>query len=156
MNFTDSNGVIVPLPAGASIEWRVSGYALLRDGGGRYLMVQSGNGKWHFPGGGIEQAETIANGVVRELREETGYILDTSSQVLFTFREQYFYHSDEEKFYHSLQLFFTASLAVDEPDEKQMTAHDKNRTRAWIRLEELPANVIHPSVVEVINKLRLV
>lgn len=154
MNFTDSNGVIVPLSASASIEWRVSGYALLRDGEGRYLMVQSGNGKWHFPGGGIEQTETIADGVVREIREETGYTLDVLSQELFTFREQYFYHSGEKKFYHSLQLFFTATLAADEPDETQMTERDKKRLRAWIQLEELSADTIHPSVTGLVDELQ--
>lgn len=30
-------------------------------------------GKWGFPGGFLDQGETLEQGVVRELREETGY-----------------------------------------------------------------------------------
>ncbi|MFJ5529528.1 NUDIX domain-containing protein [Streptomyces sp. NPDC093261] len=47
--------------------------ALVRDGAGRVLMIQrSDNGRWALPGGGHDIGETIADTVVREVREETG------------------------------------------------------------------------------------
>lgn len=50
------------------------GGVVIRDG--RALLVRRGSeplkGQWSIPGGTLELGETIAQGVVRELREETG------------------------------------------------------------------------------------
>ena len=50
------------------------GGVVIRDG--RALLVRRGSeplkGQWSIPGGTLELGETIAEGVVRELREETG------------------------------------------------------------------------------------
>jgi 8-oxo-dGTP diphosphatase len=40
-------------------------------------------GEWDFPGGGIESDEDIANGLEREIFEETGLRIDVSSDKLF-------------------------------------------------------------------------
>jgi mutator protein MutT len=44
--------------------------------GGRVLVVRRGQepakGKWSLPGGGLELGESLTEGVVREVREETG------------------------------------------------------------------------------------
>lgn len=152
MNFTDSNGIVVPLPLDRLVEWRVSAYALIQNKKAQYLMIQSDSGKWHFPGGGIERMELISEGLVRELQEETGYHIG-SSHKLVAFREQNFYHSTEDKFYHSLQLFFEAYLMSDETDESKMLLHDKRHRREWVYLEKLSLDDIHPSVATVLSQL---
>ncbi|MCA9935995.1 MAG: NUDIX hydrolase N-terminal domain-containing protein [Ardenticatenaceae bacterium] len=49
------------------------GDAAVIDGNGRILLIQrADNGKWAMPGGAIEVGETPAEGVVREVLEETG------------------------------------------------------------------------------------
>lgn len=49
---------------------------IVRDGAGRVLLVQRGRdpgrGTWSFPGGHLRWGETLADGVRREVREETG------------------------------------------------------------------------------------
>lgn len=49
--------------------------ALIRDGE-RVLLIQRGRppfqGYWSLPGGGVELGETLAEALVREVREETG------------------------------------------------------------------------------------
>ncbi len=50
--------------------------AVVVDGAGRLLMIQRGHapsvGLWSVPGGHVEPGETLAEAVVREVREETG------------------------------------------------------------------------------------
>jgi ADP-ribose pyrophosphatase YjhB (NUDIX family) len=47
---------------------------------GRVLVVRRGNeplkGHWTLPGGLLELGESVADGVVRETREETGFIVE--------------------------------------------------------------------------------
>jgi mutator protein MutT len=51
----------------------VGGDAAVIDDKGQILLIQrADNGKWAMPGGALEIGETPAEGVVREVREETG------------------------------------------------------------------------------------
>lgn len=62
------SSALPPRPIAATIA------AVIRDG--HVLLVRRANppdaGRWGFPGGKIEQGETIENAAIRELLEETG------------------------------------------------------------------------------------
>jgi len=55
---------------------------VLTDGGGRVLLFHAVTddvgpaGWWELPGGGIDEGETYLEAAVREVREETGLVLD--------------------------------------------------------------------------------
>lgn len=60
---------------------RLAAYAMIVDDRERILLTwYNGKGRgepgWTLPGGGVEYAETLEEAVVREVREETGYIVD--------------------------------------------------------------------------------
>ena len=54
--------------------------AVIRDDKGRLLLVKRGHepgaGLWSLPGGRIEPGETDAEALVREMREETGLVIE--------------------------------------------------------------------------------
>ena len=49
--------------------------------GGRVLLIRRGHapllGEWSLPGGVVECGETLREGIVREVREETGLAVET-------------------------------------------------------------------------------
>lgn len=55
---------------------RLAAYAVVTDGAGRVLLALWNEGprkQWTLPGGGLELHERAEEGVVREVREETGF-----------------------------------------------------------------------------------
>jgi ADP-ribose pyrophosphatase YjhB (NUDIX family) len=53
------------------------GCAVVADGGGRILLQRrADSGQWSLPGGAMELGETLGDAVVREVREETGMIVE--------------------------------------------------------------------------------
>ncbi len=57
------------------MDLRVAAYAVITDDAGRMLLPHwhQGPGGWTLPGGGIDPGEDPADGVVREVFEETGF-----------------------------------------------------------------------------------
>ena len=57
------------------MDLRVAAYAVITDDTGRMLLPHwhQGPGGWTLPGGGIDPGEDPADGVVREVFEETGF-----------------------------------------------------------------------------------
>jgi 8-oxo-dGTP pyrophosphatase MutT (NUDIX family) len=52
---------------------RIGAFAIIRDGDGRVLISRRSDSGWfNLPGGGVEPYESAAEGLIREVREETG------------------------------------------------------------------------------------
>jgi 8-oxo-dGTP diphosphatase len=67
------------LPHFTDYDTRLASYAVIlreRDGATEVLLAlwnDGAGGRWTLPGGGVELAETVEEGCVREVLEETGY-----------------------------------------------------------------------------------
>lgn len=64
------------LPHYTEYDTRLAAYALIRDDAGRILLALWNEGeqrRWTLPGGGVELAESVEEGAIREVCEETGY-----------------------------------------------------------------------------------
>ena len=55
---------------------------------GKILMVETNRGDYKFPGGGVEAGETQTEALLREIREETGYVDITTGECIGTAYEE--------------------------------------------------------------------
>jgi 8-oxo-dGTP diphosphatase len=96
---------------------------------GSLLLVRRGHGpaagEWSVPGGRVEGGESLAEAVVREVREETGLECVCGGLLGWVERQ----HAD----HHFVILDFEATvLAADPP-----TAGDDATEAAWVPLDEV-------------------
>jgi 8-oxo-dGTP diphosphatase len=54
---------------------------LVMNAAGQALMLQSPRGDWEFPGGQVEEGETLTDALEREILEETGVVATVKSLV---------------------------------------------------------------------------
>jgi ADP-ribose pyrophosphatase YjhB (NUDIX family) len=131
-------------PPDAPVRWRVGVYALIeRDG--RILMVDqivaAGPGLT-LPGGGVEveRDETILEGSVREVYEETGYRFTPDAGSL-AFIEDFFIKSPSGNFYHAV-AFLVRGTVPDAPDPAWRQDHAEIIEVRWVDPSTLtPADV---------------
>jgi 8-oxo-dGTP pyrophosphatase MutT (NUDIX family) len=116
--YLDQGYVAHRRPDDAPVRWRVGVYALVeRDG--RILMVDqivaAGPGLT-LPGGGVEveREETVLEGSIREVYEETGYRLDPDPASLALIGD-HFIRSPSGNHYHALS-FLVRGTVSDAPD----------------------------------------
>lgn len=130
------------IPTDVAPIWRISGYAIVPGANGTILtVVPPWHPLYHLPGGGIEPGERLAEGVVRECLEETGYRIRLVSEKPVHFLEQDFYSQWHKKFYHALSYFFPGELVSDTQD---ISALNKTEVRETERVEWVPLKNIAP------------
>ena len=103
---------------------------------GAVLLIRRGRepmlGQWSLPGGALQLGETMAEGVRREVLEETGLIV-TPQGMLGT--AEYLVHDDDGRVrFHYVLVDWECSVAgpVTEP-----TAADDALAAAWVPLAEI-------------------
>jgi len=131
-----------PLPPGKPVHWRVAVYALVvRDG--RVLMVDqivaAGPGLT-LPGGGVEaeREETILEGSIREVYEETGYRFTPDPATLALIAD-HFIRSPSERYYHALS-FVVRGTVGEMPDPAWRQDHREIIEVRWADPRDLTAN----------------
>ena len=108
---------------------RVVGAMLERDGG-RYLITQRPPKAslpllWEFPGGRVEEGESDAEALARELREEMGIQVQVLEQVIHT-------HHEYERYDIDFRVF-RCRLA----DPYQEIQHLRVNDHRWVTLQEM-------------------
>jgi len=109
--------------------------ALIFDGG-RILLVERGHeplkGWWSLPGGILETGETLANGIRREVREETG--LEIEPDEVFEIFERIMPDAAGRTEYHYVLIDYVCRVTGG----SLAPASDVSRA-AWLREDELSA-----------------
>jgi 8-oxo-dGTP pyrophosphatase MutT (NUDIX family) len=129
------------------VDSQVAAKGIVVDGQGRILLLKrAGKQWWDAPGGRLESGELLYDGLVRELREETGLADVTIGDVL---------HADEwspeinGKPQHIVGIFFVCKT-VGTPT---VVISDEHEDFAWIAPEELKNYDIASAPKQAIERL---
>lgn len=97
--------------------------------GNQILLSHEHNTDWYLiPGGGLEDGETIEEGCIREMREETGLLVEPTERIL-TIKEGY------GDWLYISHYFLCRELGQGEPELTQLEAQ-RGLVPEWIDLEE--------------------
>jgi len=122
--------------------------ALIFDGGS-ILLIERGKepmkGYWSLPGGVLETGETLAQGIIREVREETG--LDVEPITLLEIFERIIRDSHGVPEYHYVLIDYICRVTGGSLD-----AADDARRAAWVPHAELAAYRLTTGTLPVIEK----
>lgn len=129
---------------------RLAAYAVITDGDGRVLLALWNEGsrrQWTLPGGGVELHESVQDGAVREVLEESGYdvaldrLVGVDTYVLPAERR----HADTDRPMKAVRTIFTAHITGGELRPEQDGSTDEAR---WFTLDEV-ASLDRVSVVDI-------
>ena len=119
--------------------------AIVYDPQGRILLVERGKppgeGLWTVPGGRLEASETLAQGVAREVREETGLIVEVGALACVVERM-----GDE---YHFVILDYVARVIGGE-----LVAGDDAKQAKWVDEGELQRLPLTEGLQDVLARAR--
>jgi 8-oxo-dGTP diphosphatase len=119
--------------------------AIVFDPEGRVLLIERGKppgvGLWSVPGGRLEGAETLAQGVAREVREETGLLVEVGPLACVIERM-----GDD---HHFVILDYLARVIGG-----TLAAASDARAARWVTADELPALSLTDGLVDVLARAR--
>jgi 8-oxo-dGTP pyrophosphatase MutT (NUDIX family) len=116
--------------------------AIVRDDRGRILMIhKTDNDKWALPGGGHEIGESIAETVVREVREETGYDVEVETITGTYTNPRHVMAYDDGEVRQQFSIAFRARLKGGVP----RTSDESDRVE-WVEPERITELDLHPSM----------
>jgi 8-oxo-dGTP diphosphatase len=115
------------------------------------LLVERGKppleGYWSLPGGLVEAGERLEDAVVREVKEETGFIV-TAGRVATVF-ERIMPDPEGQCEYHYVLIDFYCQITGG-----LLTAGDDSKSTRWFDPAELPALLLTQGTREVIELCR--
>lgn len=121
--------------------------AVLDDEGRVLLIKKTDNGLWALPGGGHEPGETIADTVVREVKEETGYDVEVTRVVGLYTNPRHVMAYDDGEVRQQFSICFGASLTGG-----SATPSPESREVEWIAPDRIRSLPMHPSMRERITQ----
>ncbi|WP_226087681.1 NUDIX hydrolase [Mesobacillus sp. S13] len=102
------------------------------------LLVQSNRGDLKFPGGGVEKNENHEDCLLREVREETGYIHCVVKDKVGTIIERKKDVFEENALFQMISHYYLCDLVTQDKEEQQLDEYEAilDFTPKWVTLEE--------------------
>lgn len=134
----NAHGDVVEAPVD-SLETRLAVYGVVIRGD-ELLLTGQWDG-YDFPGGGVEQGETLEEALLREVKEETGVVVKKGDMLYM--HEQFFVHPTTKKCYHSLLFYYIARYVSGETTDyvKGAHEHDYNKPPVWVPLDKVNSDL---------------
>ncbi|MFC5379988.1 NUDIX hydrolase [Aquipuribacter nitratireducens] len=118
--------------------------AVVLDEQGRLLLIhKTDNDLWALPGGGHEIGESIADTVVREVKEETGYDVEVTDISGTYTNPRHVMAYDDGEVRQQFSICFRARLTGG----SAMTSSESKAVK-WVNPGDLEALPMHPSMRE--------
>ena len=116
--------------------------AIVRDDEGRILMIhKTDNNRWALPGGGHEPGESIADTVVREVKEETGYDVEVETITGTYTNPHHVMAYDDGEVRQQFSIAFRAKLIGG-----AKRTSDESSEVEWLAPDEISDLDLHPSM----------
>jgi 8-oxo-dGTP pyrophosphatase MutT (NUDIX family) len=154
MNFIDWNGKEHTLPKNKQVSWRPCATAIILDNNKLLLIKSKSHGLWELPGGGIEINESIAEGLIREVFEETGYKIKITNQLPIYLNDNNFYALDLDTYFRSIQMVFLSTIENKKQETKHINFEEEIIEIKWFNLNALPEKEIHSRTLSVLKNLK--
>lgn len=127
--------------------WRVHVYGIVIDDGKILLSPQHGDG-YDLPGGKVEMEELMEDGLVREVKEETG--IDVRVKKLLGAKDIFFKVTfrEPQEVWHSVMLYYLCEKIGGSISDSGFDEHEKSYAKdaIWMGVQDLSAIHIASSV----------
>ncbi len=120
---------------------RITVRAIAYHGGKIFCQVLKNNKFWCTPGGGLDLGESLHDGLVREMIEETGVKVEVG-KLLFT--QQYTEHNPDGSTTDMTEFFF----AINNPED--LVNYDKNASHYDIEIHK--CDFVDPKTTNILPK----
>ncbi len=107
---------------------------------------------YDFPGGTAENGETHIDTLVREIKEETGYLVEPIE--LLNIYTSFFHHTKKNKDYQSYLIYYLVKIVDGEISNEGFDKDEKEyaKTARWVNIKELK-NMRHANSINVADEL---
>jgi 8-oxo-dGTP pyrophosphatase MutT (NUDIX family) len=129
---------------------RLSAYGVFIVDGAVLLIQDPRSQRWELPGGGVEKAETIRQGLAREFQEETG-ATPRGKFDLLTEWEEYFFDVTSQQAWRSKRKFYIVKKIDHENNLLVGGNGDDSATAKLVPINELAALPISPAIKDVVG-----
>lgn len=102
------------------------------------LLVHSNKGDYKFPGGGLEENESHSEGLIREVREETGYINCKVKDKFGIMIERKVDVHDNNTLFQMTSHYYLCELTNEDRIPQQLDDYESLQefTPTWVSFEE--------------------
>lgn len=118
---------------------------------GKILISPQYDG-YDFPGGTAEKGENHIETLIREFKEETGYLVEPIK--LLNVYTSFFHHQKRNKDYQSYLIYYLVKIVDGEISNEGFDEDEKEyaQTAKWININELK-NMRHVSTINVVDDI---